>query len=107
MLAIDFYYNWRLLKEPFWGIQQLFARSLSLAGDDNRQHTLQMSGVSDKICIKLFTFGFGLTLDHGRICVVDKTFWRGSFRPLGETKLEIKMKKGSVLLVLHINLTTV
>ena len=33
------------------------------------------------------------TLDHARICGVNKTFSRGSFRPLGETKLEIKMEK--------------
>lgn len=46
MLAIDFYYNWWLLKEPFLGIWQLFARSFSLAGDNYWQHTLQMSDVS-------------------------------------------------------------
>ena len=33
------------------------------------------------------------TLDHARICGVNKPFSRGSFRPLGETKFEIKMEK--------------
>ena len=33
------------------------------------------------------------TLDHARICGVNKTFSPGSFRPLGETKLKIKMEK--------------
>ena len=29
MLAIDLYYNWWVLKEPFLGIWELFARSFS------------------------------------------------------------------------------
>ena len=45
-------------------------------------------------------------LDHARICVVNNTFWRGSFRPLGETKLEIKNGK-KVPCLKHINLPTV
>ncbi len=36
---------------------------------------------------------YKLTLDPAGICVANNTFWRGSFRPLGETKLEIKMEK--------------
>ena len=44
---------------------------------------------SDKICINVFYLSmdshYKLTLDHARICVVNKTFWRGTFQPLGET----------------------
>ena len=46
MLVIDFYYNWWLLKERFFFTWQLFARSFPLAGNNYRQHTLQMTDVS-------------------------------------------------------------
>ena len=36
---------------------------------------------------------YKLTLDHAHICVANNTFWWGSFWPLGETKLDIKMEK--------------
>ena len=58
------------------------------------QNTCDSNFKSDKILHKVV---FKLILDHARICVANKTFWWASFRPLGETKLEIKMEKGSVL----------
>ena len=36
---------------------------------------------------------YKLTLNHAHICVANNTFWWGSFWPLGETKLDIKMEK--------------